>query len=263
MSISGKLSNLLFGNFVPILIVIGVFYIISQVKKMGDYRKELQKRFDQVLTEYLNKKINYAKDVMNSILEEYGREDTVSTEINRLMVAIEKGASGDINDKVVTSNSINKFRLSKQVDLERYPSMIKLNEIGVFNESEMTSLDNGVALARKEYNTYAFRYNQVASAFPMQYLAKLLGFKSHYVIFGNPKSVSYHAKYEALEQTEEEIHSLNSLNRVKESVEAIAKEQEEANEELKEVEIEHSDVVLKPSQELHNLSDNKIANQND
>lgn len=263
MTISGRLSNLIFGNFIPILIVIGILYIASQIKKMGDYRKELQKRFDQVLTEYLNKKINNAKDVMNSILEEYGREDAVSTEINRLMVAIEKGASGDINDKVVTSNSINKFRLSKQVDLEKYPSMAKLNDIGVFNESEMTSLDNGVALARKEYNTYAFRYNQIASGFPMQYLARFFGFKSHYVIFGNPKSISYHANYETLENGEEEINSLSSLNRVKESVEAVAKEQEEVQEQVKEVEIEHSDVILKPTQDLNNLSENKNANPSD
>ena len=263
MTISGKLSNLIFGNFIPILIVIGILYIIAQLKKMSDYRKELQKRFDQVLTEYLNKKINNAKDIMNSILEEYGREDAVSTEINRLMIAIEKGASGDINDKVFTSNSINKFRLSKKVDLERYPSMSKLNDIGVFNESEMTSVDNGVALARKEYNTYAFRYNQIASGFPVQYIAKLFGFKSHYDIFGNPKSGSYHADYETLENDNEELHSLSSLNRVKKNVEEEAKEQENKQGEVKEVEIEHSDVILKPTQDLNSLSENKIANQDD
>ena len=94
MRISGNLANLIFGNFIPILVIVGIFYIASQLKKMSDYRKELQKRFDQVLTEYLNKKILFAKDVMNQILEEYGREDAVSTEISRLMVAIEKGESG-------------------------------------------------------------------------------------------------------------------------------------------------------------------------
>ena len=263
MTVSGKLSSLIFGNFIPILIVIGIFYIASQLKKMSDYRKELQKRFDHVLTEYLNKKINYAKDIMNSILDEYGREDAVSTEINRLMIAIEKGASGDINDKVTTSNSINKFRLSKQVDLEKYPSMSKLNDIGVFNESEMTSVDNGVALARKEYNTFAFRYNQIASGFPIQYIAKLFGFKSHYVIFGNPKSVSYHADYETLDSGIEELHSLSSLNRETKTDDIEAKEQEEKKEEVQEIEIEHSDVVLKPSQDLKSLSENKIANQDD
>ena len=175
MGISGRLSDLIFGNFIPILLFLGLIYVGVQVKKLSDYRKEIQKRFDQVLTEYLNNKINYAKGVINDILAEYGREDTVSTEINRLMIAIEKGASGDINDKVMTSNAINKFKLSKSVDLEKYPSMSKLNGIGVFNEQEMASVDNGVALARKEYNMNAFRYNQVASGFPMQYLVKLFG----------------------------------------------------------------------------------------
>ena len=77
MSVSGNLANLIFGNFIPILLIIGVLYIISQVKKMSDYRKELQKRFDQVLTEYLNKKINFAKDVMNNILNEYFPESLI------------------------------------------------------------------------------------------------------------------------------------------------------------------------------------------
>jgi len=262
MSVSGNLANLIFGNFIPILLVIGVLYIISQIKKMSDYRKELQKRFDQVLTEYLNKKINFARDVMNNILNEYGREDEVSTEINRLMVAIEKGASGDINDKVTTSNSINKFRLSKKVDLEKYPAMSNLNDIGVFNEKEMTSVDNGVALARKEYNTYAFRYNQVASGFPMQYLVKLFGFKTHYVIFGNPKSMSYHTNYETLD-SDDESNSLSSLNRVKKDVETGSKEQENKIEELQDIQIEHSDVILKPTQNLTNLGEKNNANQDD
>lgn len=262
MRISGNLANLIFGNFIPILVIVGIFYIASQLKKMSDYRKELQKRFDQVLTEYLNKKILFAKDVMNQILEEYGREDAVSTEISRLMVAIEKGESGDINDKVTTSNSINKFRLSKNVDLEKYPSMAKLNDIGVFNENEMTSIDNGVALARKEYNTYAFRYNQVASGFPIQYLARFFGFKSHYVIFGNPKSISYHAEYETLDSETNETNSLSSLNRVQEEKETVIQE-EKAKEEIEQLEIEHSDVILKPTQNLNNLSEKNNANQND
>ena len=263
MSISGSLAELIFNNFIPILIVVAIFYIASQIRKMSEYRKELQKRFDQVLTEYLNMKINFAKDVMNTILSEYGREDAVSTEINRLMIAIEKGASGDINDKVATSNAINKFRLSKNVDLDKYPSMVKMNDIGVFNETEMTSLDNGVALARKEYNTYAFRYNQVASGFPMQYLARFFGFKSHYVIFGNPKSTSYHANYETLDSIDENEQALSVLNGERTSTNSVAEEQNDKIEEEPEVLIEHSDVVLKPTQALNNLSENKNANQND
>ena len=100
MSISGSLAELIFNNFIPILIVVAILYIASQIRKMSEYRKELQKRFDQVLTEYLNMKINFAKDVMNTILSEYGREDAVSTEINRLMIAIEKGASGSLDIKI-------------------------------------------------------------------------------------------------------------------------------------------------------------------
>ena len=34
----------LFEHFVPILIVLGILYIVSQFKKMSEFRKEIQKR---------------------------------------------------------------------------------------------------------------------------------------------------------------------------------------------------------------------------
>ena len=256
---SGNLADIIFSNIIPILIVVFCLYIYSQFKKMGEYKKDIQKRFDQVLTEYLNKKINEAKEVTDSILNEYGREDAVSTEISRLLATIEKGQSGDINDKVNTSNAINKFRLSKDVDLERYPSLAKLKDLGTFNEVDMSSLDNGVALARKEYNTYAFRYNQIASGFPMMYLTKLFGYKSHYVIFGNPKSASYQANYETLESEvviDESLSSLNLPKEKEETVKEVVDENKQVDEE-NEVVIQHSDVVLKPTLDVNSLSEKK------
>ena len=261
---NNNFAGFLFKNIIPILIVLFIIYIVSQLKKLSEYKKEIQKRFDQVLTEYLNKKINETKEVTNNILTEYGREDVVSTEITRFLSTIEKGQSGDVNDKVNASNAINKFRLSKDIDLERYPSLAKLKELGTFNELDMTSLDNGVALARKEYNTYAFRYNQVASGFPIQYLTGLFGYKSHYSIFGNPKSTSYHVEYEELDSIEEENTSLSNLNYSENNKEEKKDAEIEKLDmpELNEVQIEHSDVVLKPTQDLHSLSDNSNNNEN-
>ena len=127
----------LFTNLIPILIVLGIIYVISQFRKMSELRKEIQKRFDQVLTEYLNKKIIEAKETTDSVLKEYGREDEVSTEISRLLLTIEKGESGDINDKVSASNALNKFRLKKDIDYERYPALTKVAALGTFNEEDM------------------------------------------------------------------------------------------------------------------------------
>ena len=107
---SMNLAVLLFKNLIPILIVLGIIYVISQFRKLSEFRREIQKRFDQVLTEYLNKKIIEAKETTDSILKEYGREDEVSTEISRLLLTIEKGESGDINDKEQDSNDLNKIR---------------------------------------------------------------------------------------------------------------------------------------------------------
>ena len=74
----------------------------------------------------------------------------------------------------------------------------------------------------------------------MQYLVKLFGFKTHYVIFGNPKSMSYHTNYETLD-SDDESNSLSSLNRVKKDVETGSKEQENKREELQDIQIEHKE----------------------
>ena len=77
----------------------------------------------------------------------------------------------------------------------------------------MESLDNGIAIARKEYNTQAFRYNEKANGFPMQYLTKLLKLNSQFLIFDKPRAKKYSELYEVFEEEEPEIDSLTSLNR--------------------------------------------------
>ena len=91
----------------------------------------------------------------------------------------------------------------------------------------MESLDNGSAIARKEYNAQAFRYNEKASSFPIQYLTKALKVKSQYSIFDAPKSSTYELNYEVFEEQEPEINFLTMLNYSKEEPEDIKKDIEE------------------------------------
>ena len=76
----------------------------------------------------------------------------------------------------------------------------------------MNSKENGIAIARKEYNTQAFRYNEKASSFLMQYLTKSLKLNQQYLIFDAPKASKYEENYEVFEEEEPEINSLSSLN---------------------------------------------------
>ena len=251
-----SLAMWIFKNAIPILIFLVIIYIIVQFRKLSELRKEIQKRFDQVLTEYLNKKITEAKTTTDEILKEYGKEDEISTEISRLLVTIEKGESGDINDKVKASNALNKFRLKKGIDYERYPSLKKVALLGTFNDEDMNSVDNGIALARKEYNTFAFRYNQVSSGFPIQYLTKLFKFKTHYIIFGNPKSTNNTLEQIDQIETLDEGVTLNILNYSNTEETKQQTEEQKVEEVNNDIEIEHTDVVLKPSKDVNNLSDN-------
>lgn len=241
--------NFIFNNFFLFVIILLAYYLYRQYKDLKDKTIKINDLFDKTLNKYLETKINEAKETTDRILKEYGREDAVSTEINRLLFTIEKGVTGTINDKVKTSNAINKFKLSKKIDLEKYPYLEELNNLGTFTEEDLDSKDNGVAIARRGYNTQAFRYNEKTGTFIIQYLAKLFKLPERYIIFEAPKSDKYEEIYEVFEEEEPEINSLASLNRTDDNEEKSLNDLLLKNDdaEKEEVVIEHSDLVLKPT----------------
>lgn len=245
------LMNFIFNNIILFLVIgVGIF-IYTQYKNLKTKRIAINSLFTQVLDEYLTKRINEAKDITTRILQEYNREDEVNTEISRLLTMIEKGIQGSANDKVETSNAINRFKLSKNIDLDRYPMLAELNNIGTFTEEDMNSLDNGVAIARRDYNAEAFRYNEKASEFPIQYLVKLFGLREQYIIFDPPKSKMYEQTYEVFEEEEPEIHTLEAMN-IRTDTSIDLPKEKETN---KNIEIEHSDTILKPTLEIEEIKE--------
>ena len=137
------LMNFIFNNIILFLVIgVGIF-IYTQYKNLKTKRIAINSLFTQVLDEYLTKRINEAKDITTRILQEYNREDEVNTEISRLLTMIEKGIQGSANDKVETSNAINRFKLSKNINLDRYPMLEELNNIGTLEGYYIT---NGKAI---------------------------------------------------------------------------------------------------------------------
>lgn len=243
-----EILGFVFENF--LLVLFGALFILGyiQYKDLKTRTTKINDLFVKTLNSYLEAKINEAKETTDDILKKYGREDTVSTEINRLLLLIEKGVSGSINDKVTTSNAINKFKLSKKIDFKRYPYLLELEKLGTFND-EGETLENDINDARKEYNVLAFQYNEKASNFPIQYLTKYLGLTSQYMIFDQPKNAKYHDIYEVFEEVETDINSLANLNMSMPDEDdlndLILKNKKE--EEPEEIKIEHNDTILKPT----------------
>ena len=64
----------------------------------------------------------------------------------------------------------------------------------------MASVDNGLAITRKAYNTLAFRYNEKAAEFPIEYLKKYLKLISEFAIFDAPKTTRYEDDFEVFPQ---------------------------------------------------------------
>ncbi len=238
------LFEFIFNNAILAIIIGILYYIYRQYKSLKERDSEIKLEFNKVLNVYLDKKIKEAKDIITDIEKEYGNVDLIKQELERLEYTIEKGVDGTINDKVETSNLINKYKVNKKIDREKYPNLVILEEFGTFTEEEMASIDNGLAISRKQYNTLAFRYNEKANEFPIEYLKKYFKLPNQYSIFDAPKTSHYEEDYEVFEEVEPEINSLSVLNRVDEI--ELPKEKEEPKQE-ENIEIDHSDLVLKPS----------------
>ena len=205
--------NFIFDNFLLVVAIVLGWYIYNQYKDLKAKTNKIKDLFTKTLNQYLENKINEAKTLAEEIKEEYSTNKEIETEMTRLLTIIEKGFTGTINEKVETSNTINRYKAPKNIDLEKYPKIEKLNDLGTFNEEDIDAEKDGISIARREYNANAFRYNEKAGGFPMTYLVKFLGLIQNYKIFDAPKSSSYELNYEVFEEEEPEINSLTSLNR--------------------------------------------------
>ena len=205
--------NFIFDNFLLVVAVLLGWYVFTQYKDLKAKTVKIKDLFTKTLNPYLERKINEAKTLAEEIKNEYSTNKEIETEMKRLLTIIEKGNTGTINETVEISNTINKYKAPKKIDLEKYPKIEKLNELGTFNEDDIDAEKDGVSIARRQYNANAFRYNEKAGGFPMTFLVKLLGLSPSYKIFDAPKSSSYELNYEVFEEEEPEINSLTSLNR--------------------------------------------------
>lgn len=210
-----NIFNLIFDNILLILFILAIYLVYKQYKDLKTKTATMLDIFNKTLAKYLEDKFNKAKSLAEELKNEYGHVDKLNTEIDRLLYIIEKSNNKTINNYVETSNALNKFKIDKKIDSKKYPRMLELNEIKLFTDKEMESLDNGIAIARREYNAEAFRYNEKASSFPIQYLTKSLKLNSQYSIF-DALANTYSDMYEVFEEEEPEINSLSSLNYVQE-----------------------------------------------
>jgi len=249
------LVNFILSNM-PLIIFCGFgYFIYKQYKELKDFVSKINYNFDKTLKKYLDDKIKVAREETEQILNEYNREDEVATEISRLLAIIEKCEKGTINEKVQASNAVNKFKLTKKV-VEKYPNLEKLNEMKTFTEEEIESKDNGLALARQEYNTLAYRYNEKSSGFLQQYIAKICKFPIRYVIFDALESQKYEQNFEVFEEKEQiELGSLDMLNLgPKEQIDLNEVKNNAKREDLR---VDHAADIVKPSYTVDKLEEDE------
>lgn len=264
-----EIFSFIFNNALLIGLVFAGIFVYKQYSDLKKQQDEISSKFKERLFPYLDEKYKSYKEIIDQLKKEYVIEE-IQIELGRIEKLIEPGIGGTINEYVNVSNKINKYKLNKSFDLNRFPNLAKLNEFQTFSEEEMNSYDNGLAYSRREYNTLAFRYNEKATNFPMQYLTKLLKLTVQYSIFDQVKTNTYSKNFEVFEEVEPEINTLANLNKQLMKRENTLMEETPSVEE-KEVTIEHSDIVLKPTVEIDSMiksgvevgknTDNKETNQ--
>ncbi len=231
------IMNYIFNNILLIAFALFCYYVYRQYKDLKNRIAEINTSFSKVLDKYLKEKIEFAKETTDRILKEYGKEDEISLDINRLLMIIESGETGSVIEKVKTCNAINKYKINKKIDLEKYPYLKELNNLQIFSNEDLASVDNGIALARQEYNAQAFKYNEKASEMPINYLTKMLKIPDQYPIFDALKSDQYEENFEVFQEDETMDNSLlEALNRKEEVIETKSDITEEDLPEIKQEE---------------------------
>lgn len=206
-----NIMEFFFNNIIWIILILIILYIGKEYKYLKERVNNINKQFTDTLDPYLVRKVKEAKQIIEMILIEYNEVEEIKTELVRLLIILEKGETGSINEKVETSNALNKYKLSKQIEIDKYPLLKQLDSINTFTEEDLNSLDNGVKLARTTYNTEAFRYNEKASSFLIQYLTKLLKLNTNYIIFDQTNNTLQNQGIETLEGKEEIRNTLPTL----------------------------------------------------
>ena len=244
-----KIMEFLFVNIVPLIILGFIIYVIYICNCLKSKKEQMQKIFDKHLKKYLSDKISLANNTSIKIINEYGREDAIRTEIIRLQVIIEKGVNGSIVDTVNTSNVINKYKVSKDIDLERYPYFKELANIKTFYDIELDSITDDIAIARREYNQIAREYNEQAGDSVMQYVVKLFNIEPQFPVFEHIEQEKYSDRYETFEMEEPEINTITALNRAEKVVESKPTQgvQQPNVNKTPEIQIEHTNSTFKPT----------------
>lgn len=245
-----KIMEFIFINIIPIFILGFVVYVIYIYKCLKEKKEKMQRLFDNKLNAYLGNKINLANEISNRIINEYGREDAIKTEVIRLKVIIEKGINGTISDKVNTCNVINKYHVSKEINTDRYPYFKELGNIKTFYDIDLDSITDDIAIARRDYNEIARQYNEQAGSSMMQYIIKWLNIENQFPVFENVNQAKYSEQYEVFEIEEPEINKITTLNlQTQKAPEEISQTPTEgpSSNPTPEIEIEHTQGTFKPT----------------
>ena len=157
---------------ISILLVV-TFYIIGLYNRLIDSKNRIEDQFTQIDLE-LRHKIELTNSIIEIVNKMTKHEEKIINELSQGISKYEK--TKNINDKINTSNNINK-QLFKIFNLKETYTDLKKNKNFISLQEKIENIDDKINYARTFYNDVVLDYNNLREQFPSNLVAKVFKFK--------------------------------------------------------------------------------------
>ena len=157
---------------ISILLVV-TFYIIGLYNRLIDAKNRIEDQFTQIDLE-LRHKIELTNSIIEIVNKMTKHEEKIINELSQGINKYEK--TKNINDKINTSNNINK-QLFKIFNLKETYTDLKKNKNFISLQEKIENIDDKINYARTFYNDVVLDYNNLREQFPSNLVAKVFKFK--------------------------------------------------------------------------------------
>lgn len=157
-----------------VIIVLGVFYVISVFNKLKTTAVNVDESFAGIET-YLEERFDMLTKLISTADAEAKREINMVTDITKLRSAFHQAKTTE--EKVEAGVAIENSIPNLLVTLENYPDPA-FNEAFRQVQRSIMTIEDKISAARRNYNSNVAIFNKAIAPFPEFIIARLLGFQS-------------------------------------------------------------------------------------
>lgn len=156
-------------------IVFGVIAIVFVLIYNSLVRKRNQiDNASGMIAAYLKKRSDLIPNLVATVQQYTKHEDKVLTELTRLRSKVEE-ASGNVEEMANADSAVSGLLGQISVVVENYPDL-KANENYMSLQAEMSTLEDQLSAARRNYNAVVVSYNDSVKQIPTNIVAGIMNY---------------------------------------------------------------------------------------